>query len=87
MGRRPILTGPVGLTIRCYFIGKTGWRTSKPDWDNVAKLCCDGMNKVVYLDDAQIAHVIVSKINGLEDKVEVTVRPLMPNSENGLTAT
>jgi len=35
--------------------------TIKPDVDNVQKLIFDGMNKIFYQDDAQIAEVHVTK--------------------------
>jgi Holliday junction resolvase RusA-like endonuclease len=77
MGRTPILTGPVGLTIICYFSNKTlGWHVNKPDADNLIKALADGMNGIVYKDDCQVARISFSKIKGLEDKVEIMVRPL-----------
>jgi Holliday junction resolvase RusA-like endonuclease len=78
MGRREMLTGPVELTIVCKFISKDkGWHTSKPDWDNVGKGCCDALNGIVFKDDAQVCSAKVSKINSFCEEVEVTVNPLI----------
>ncbi len=48
--------------------------TKKPDWDNVAKAITDSLNGVVYMDDAQIVSVYVSKRYSEEAGVEVTIR-------------
>jgi crossover junction endodeoxyribonuclease RusA len=77
MGRRAILVGPVSLTINCIFSSKSrGWHVDKPDMDNLIKALADGMNGVVYEDDRQISHLVVSKINGLSDEVTVVCKPL-----------
>lgn len=31
------------------------WHTSRPDLDNVVKIVCDALNKLVWVDDAQVA--------------------------------
>lgn len=36
--------------------------TGKPDWDNLAKAVCDGMNGIVWKDDSQIISAHVKKI-------------------------
>lgn len=35
--------------------------TKKPDVDNTAKLICDSLNEVVYLDDKQIVQLVIAK--------------------------
>lgn len=35
--------------------------TKKPDLDNVAKIICDGLNKIAYEDDSQIIDLTVTK--------------------------
>ena len=35
--------------------------TKKPDWDNIGKLVSDALNKIAYLDDAQIVKVNIIK--------------------------
>ena len=49
----------------------------KPDADNIAKIICDGLNKVAYHDDAQIVNLTVLKVfhNDLP-KVKVTIRDM-----------
>lgn len=46
----------------------------KPDLDNVAKAFLDGMNKVVYKDDAQVVNLHVKKLYGAIPSVNVLVR-------------
>lgn len=71
MRGKPPLTGPIGLHIRIVCNHPKSWSkkqrlarwvTGKPDCDNVLKLLADGMNGIVYGDDAQIAQVLVSRM-------------------------
>jgi Holliday junction resolvase RusA-like endonuclease len=50
--------------------------TKKPDADNVLKALKDGMNGVVYVDDARITDVILKKRYALSPRVEVHARAL-----------
>lgn len=57
----------------------------KPDVDNVAKLVMDAMNGCIYLDDAQVARLIVEKKNAASDEephVNVFVRPMEDDDPN-----
>lgn len=47
---------------------------TKPDLDNLFKAITDGLNAVVYLDDAQIVATTVQKVYGPDPHVEVTLR-------------
>lgn len=47
------------------------YMTKKPDSDNIAKIVCDALNGVAYNDDKQIALLIIMKIYGEEDKLEI----------------
>ena len=47
--------------------------TKKPDIDNVLKAITDAMNGIVYLDDAQIVTVTVTKIYADTPRAEVRV--------------
>ena len=47
--------------------------TKKPDLDNVAKAHLDALNGVIYIDDAQIVRLQVSKVYGEHPCVEVIV--------------
>ena len=69
-GQEPF-EGPLRLTIRADFLvpqswsakkkAAAVWKASAPDADNIAKCCKDGMNRIVYRDDAQIAELTVQK--------------------------
>lgn len=48
--------------------------TTRPDWDNFAKLVCDAIEKFLYEDDAQIVDVIYKKRYGSPPRTEVTIR-------------
>lgn len=50
--------------------------TGKPDADNVLKACCDGMNGVVWKDDAQAVDVTVRKFYAATPGVRVWVAEL-----------
>ena len=47
--------------------------TSKPDIDNVTKAILDGMNKVVFKDDAQVVRTLSEKAYANEAKVIICV--------------
>jgi Holliday junction resolvase RusA-like endonuclease len=80
-------TGPVSVVIRAYLaIPKSFSRvehqravlgrrrpTSKPDFDNICKICADFMNGIVYTDDKQIAYSSVTKLYGEIPRVEIEV--------------
>lgn len=40
--------------------------TSKPDWDNLAKLVSDALNGLAWADDAEVARAEVVKVYGAE---------------------
>jgi Holliday junction resolvase RusA-like endonuclease len=71
---KAMLEGPVKVTITAYFAHKkkTGWHISRPDIDNVVKAILDGLNGVVFADDAVVAQLVASKYYG-EERVEVQV--------------
>lgn len=71
---KAMLEGPVKVTITAYFAHKkkTGWHISRPDIDNVVKAILDGLNGVVFADDASVAQLVASKHYG-EERVEVQV--------------
>ena len=49
----------------------------RPDLDNIVKAWADGMNGVVYRDDALIVRKVAEKRYGPQALVAVTVRPLV----------
>jgi Holliday junction resolvase RusA-like endonuclease len=86
-GRAP-LKRPIALAVDIYMPIPASWSkkrqqlalsgligaTTKPDWDNVSKLCADAMNSIVYEDDKQIVRAMVTKQYGLIPRVEVRVQ-------------
>ena len=63
-------------TKRAGFIAFSYPHDKKPDCDNIAKAALDAMNGIVFLDDKQIAELIVRKTYGAADRVTVVVQPL-----------
>jgi Holliday junction resolvase RusA-like endonuclease len=51
----------------------TPYATVKPDIDNVIKAVADGLNGVVWVDDAQIVRLLSTKKRGVDGHVKVTV--------------
>ena len=47
--------------------------TTKPDLDNYAKAVCDAMSDIIYVDDAQIVRLLVSKRYGETEGTLVNV--------------
>jgi Holliday junction resolvase RusA-like endonuclease len=54
--------------------------TSKPDFDNIAKVACDAMSGIVYRDDAQVVDCRVRKFYAKIPMLSVSVR-LVHNEE------
>lgn len=68
--------GPVQLTLTAFFSVPASWSKAKraaalsgailpakrPDLDNIVKAATDALNGIVYLDDAQICAVMISKL-------------------------
>lgn len=90
-GDAPPTTRPVELQVTVYAEIPAGWPkwkreaatrgellpTGKPDLDNIVKAIADGMNKVVYADDEQIAVIDAAKLyapEGTKGYIEVAVR-------------
>ncbi|WGS53551.1 RusA family crossover junction endodeoxyribonuclease [Paraburkholderia sp. D15] len=81
---------PVELTVAIYLPIPQSWSkkkqekartgligaTKKPDADNVLKALKDGMNGVVYVDDARITDVLLKKRYALSPRVDVVARQL-----------
>ena len=91
MGDRTIFDGPVSLGINAVFQIPKSWSkkrrtanyhnpeyvTKRPDFDNILKAVCDGMNGVVWIDDSQVALIDrSSKVYGEYPGVFVVVRAL-----------
>ena len=86
----PLLTGPLALTISFDFLLPTAakkavrqavttssrvvYHTSKPEIDNMVKALQDALNKVVWVDDRQIAELHCVKRYAVESGVQVEIR-------------
>ena len=77
------IEGPVQIRVVLNFQKKkqkgATWHTARPDWDNCAKIFCDALIGLAYVDDAQIAAAYVSKaVSKDEPFAQVTVEDLEP---------
>lgn len=48
----------------------------KPDCDNLAKTILDALNGLAYKDDKQITYLLVEKLYGTENKIEVDLEEI-----------
>ena len=85
------LTGPLELVLECVLprpasipkregIGQR-WRDKKPDADNIAKSIMDSVRGILWVDDAQVARLVVEKVEAAEGEppgVNVKVISLSP---------
>ncbi len=62
---------PKSMSAKKRLLPGAHWRTSKPDFDNLAKIVGDALNKVAWLDDAQIAAAWVRKVYSAAPGLEV----------------
>lgn len=82
------IEGPVRVTIFATFSTAKSWskkkraehlhrpHTQKPDLDNIGKAICDGLNRIAFADDSQIAELTVRKVWGLSDQTVVMVEAI-----------
>lgn len=49
------------------------WHASRPDLDNVVKSALDGLNRVAFADDGQVASVYATKAYSATPRMEVAV--------------
>lgn len=90
MGARALMAGPVAIEMEIYHSVRKSWTkakkaaarlgtvvpTIKPDFDNVAKVFCDALNGVVWVDDTQVITATVHKKFADEPCVLLRVIPL-----------
>ena len=79
------LTGPVKLTIVATFEPPASWskkktaehlnrpHTQRPDLDNIQKAILDGLNRIAFADDGQVADIQTIKMWGHPAGTVVTV--------------
>lgn len=89
MEGRPLLTGPLEMVIIFFYPWPKSisakkratldaqWKDTRPDLSNLQKLVEDALNAVVYCDDAQLAHVHVSKMFSSTPRVEIEIQSLI----------
>lgn len=82
------MTGPVRVTIEATFVpaqswskkrraaAMGGWHTQKPDRDNLEKAVLDGLNRIAWADDSQVADGRTCKLWGETEQTVVTVEAL-----------
>ena len=82
------LTGPVKVTIWASFLPAKSWskkktaehlhrpHTQKPDGDNIAKSIKDGLNRIAWVDDSQVAALTVEKWWNNVEQTVVTVEAM-----------
>lgn len=81
------IQGPVTVAIGAFFIPPASWsrarteaalgqpHTQRPDLDNIQKAVLDGLNRVAFADDSQVAEIWCWKLWGEEAKTLVLVYP------------
>lgn len=79
------MEGPVKVTIWATFAVPVSWplrrrrealhnaHMQRPDLDNIAKAVCDGLNRIAFVDDKQIAELHVRKVWGETPRTVVSV--------------
>ena len=82
------ITGPVRLTIFATFEPAASWskkkaadhlhrpHTQKPDLDNIQKAICDGLNRIAFADDGQVAEIVCRKVWGISAQTVVIVEAI-----------
>lgn len=82
------LEGPVKVGIFATFEPARSWskkkteahlhrpHTQRPDLDNLAKAICDGLNRIAWADDGQIAELTTRKVWGVTAQTVVRVEPM-----------
>jgi len=90
MAGAPPLDGPCEMTLRAVMQVPASWSKTRqaqaltgsilpgkrPDLDNIAKSWADGMNGVVYRDDALIVRATLEKVYGAAPFVIAAVKPV-----------
>lgn len=82
MLHREPFTGPIAVMLTAVFPipeswsnkkkARAEWHTTRPDADNILKLC-DGLNQIVWADDNQIAIATVIKKYGRSPSLKIAI--------------
>ena len=51
-------------------------KTTRPDVDKLMRAALDGMTGIVYHDDSQVSHALITKSFGVPERVEIYVATL-----------
>lgn len=82
------ITGPVSVEIIATFETPASWsakkraatihrpHTQRPDLDNCQKAILDGLNRIAFADDGQVAQITARKVWGLVAQTVVHVEPI-----------
>lgn len=82
------IQGPVRMNIVATFEPPASWskkkraehlhraHTQKPDLDNCAKAIKDGLNRIAWADDAQVAEMTCRKVWGIVAQTVVHIEPM-----------
>lgn len=82
------ITGPVSVEIIATFAIPASWsqkkrlsalhrpHTQRPDLDNCQKAILDGLNRIAFADDGQVAQIAARKVWGLTEQTVVHVEPM-----------
>ena len=76
---QPLESGAVRLELDFYFAKpksakKRIHHTVKPDLDKLARAALDSFTGILYADDAQVSELVLRKLYGLPERVEVRFR-------------
>jgi Holliday junction resolvase RusA-like endonuclease len=76
-----LFTGPVGMSVDIQFrrpktVAKGYWHTNPGDASNIVKAIEDGLNRVAWVDDRQVADLYAKKHWGDCDSIVVSIWPL-----------
>jgi crossover junction endodeoxyribonuclease RusA len=76
-----LFTGPVGMSVDIQFrrpktVKKGYWHTNPGDASNIVKAIEDGLNRVAWVDDRQVADLHARKHWGDCDSIVVSIWPL-----------
>jgi Holliday junction resolvase RusA-like endonuclease len=52
------------------------YKVSRPDIDNLVKLCMDSMNNLIYFDDGQVVKLVCEKRYSMREGIELKVMEL-----------
>lgn len=84
-GREP-MDGPLRMILEAEYVPPASWsvkkraaarwKATKPDADNLYKLAADSLNGVVFVDDAQISDIRITKTYASASRLVITVEPL-----------